>query len=78
MTAINSPRALRNAAIEDGWSAGHSAATYWEIWGHPGSLFPEFIRDEAFSNWYGRRGRGPAWLAGFWQGVNDYYRHTHT
>lgn len=70
--AINSPRALRAAALRDGWEAGHATASYWESWGRPGSLFPEFIRDEAMNNWYGIRGRGEAWLTGFWQGVNDY------
>lgn len=72
-TTINSPRALRNAAIEEGWQAGYSAAAYWVTYDRPpGDMFPEFIRNEAHSNWFGLRGRGEAWLTGFWMGVNDY------
>jgi hypothetical protein len=67
---INSPRALRDAAFNEGWKAGYSAAKYWAARDEgPGSLFPEFIAQEAASNWFGLRGRGNVWLSGFWQGV---------
>lgn len=72
-TTINSPRTLRAAALEAGWQAGYDAAAYWQMCDQkPGSLFNEFLNYEAHANWFGLRGRGEAWLAGFWRGVDDY------
>ena len=72
-TTINSARALRAAALEAGWKAGYEAAAYWWMYDkQPGNLFAEFLNYEAHANWFGLRGRGAAWLAGFWRGVEDF------
>lgn len=73
-TTPATPKALRLAALADGWQNGHAAAADWAATGQqPGNLFEEFIADSAASNWFGRRGRADAWLTGYWTGVRDYY-----